>query len=341
MKIGARIMLTYNIDVNDCLTNGSRGEIVAFDRNKTGYVEKVIIRFDDKYQGEQKRKSDNTTEKKYPGCTAIERVMFQYSLSKKSSSVSNTAKVVQFPLKLCFAATAHKFQGQTVAKPMKIVIDLRTVFGAAQAYVMLSRVQSIEQVFILGSLPAQKIYPDVKALKELDRLESISVNKNPPAWEQNKEKDLRVFSLNCQSLKNKIINIREDRIVAMSDIICLSETWLLSDDSEDNLDIDGFVLHTNSTGRGKGLATYFRPEVFKHSTDIKGIYFQITLVKSSSLDVISVYRSKEGNTNEMAKHLSNMIDLQKDTLICGDFNICFNKDKQNNLIKNLEETGFE
>ena len=29
MKVGARVMLTFNIDVLDCLTNGTRGEIVA------------------------------------------------------------------------------------------------------------------------------------------------------------------------------------------------------------------------------------------------------------------------------------------------------------------------
>ena len=44
-------MLTYNIDVMDCLTNGARGEIVAFVRSKAGIIEKVIIKFDDECQG--------------------------------------------------------------------------------------------------------------------------------------------------------------------------------------------------------------------------------------------------------------------------------------------------
>ena len=48
---------------------------------------------------------------------------------------------------------------------------------------MLSRVQSMSQLFILGSVPVEKFYADQKALEELNRLESISMNKNPSGWE--------------------------------------------------------------------------------------------------------------------------------------------------------------
>ena len=198
----------------------------------------------------RRKKSDGVTHKKYPGCTSIERVMFQYSLGKKISRASNTAKVVQFPLKLCFATTAHKFQGQTVVKPMKIVVDLRTVFAAAQAYVMLSRVQSIEQLFILHSVPKNKFYADMKALDELDRLNNISMNKNPQIWEQNKDENIRIFSLNCQSLRGKMNHIQEDEIISGSHVICLSETWLASDEINENIEIKGYDLKANGVGRG-------------------------------------------------------------------------------------------
>ena len=52
-----------------------------------------------------------------------------------------TAKVVQFPMRLCFGTTAHKFQGQTVIMPNMIGLDLKSVFAAARGYVMISRVQ--------------------------------------------------------------------------------------------------------------------------------------------------------------------------------------------------------
>ena len=340
LKIGARIMLTYNIDVLDCLTNGARGELVAFQLSKLGYIEKIIIRFDDVCQGEQKRKCDNKTEENYPGCTIIERVMFQYSLGRKTTSASNTAKLIQFPLCLCFATTAHKFQGQTVLKPLKIVVDLRTVFAAAMAYVMLSRVQAISQLFILESVPVSKFYADQRALNELERLINKSMNKNPSSWEKNDDTSIKILSLNCQSLKHKIPHIRDDLLLIKSDVICLSETWLLSDEVTEDLQINGYKLDLNSIGHGKGLATYIKANKLMQSDNIKEETFQLTKLTSPSVDVISVYRSKK-SSQAIAKHLLKLIDLEKITVICGDFNICFKDDRQNWLIKFLEELGFQ
>ena len=79
--------------------------------------------------------------------------MFQYSIGRKKTAASSSARVIQFPLKLCFAATANKFHCQTV---VKLVVDLRYARGAAMAYVMLSGVQSLNQLFILEALPHRK-----------------------------------------------------------------------------------------------------------------------------------------------------------------------------------------
>ena len=340
LKIGARIMLTYNIDVLDCLTNGARGELVAIEKTKLGYIERVIIRFDDVCQGKQKRKSDERTEKKYPGCTTIERVMFQYSLGRKTTSASNTAKLLQFPLCLCFATTAHKFQGQTVVKPLKIVVDLRTVFAAAMAYVMLSRVQAITQLYILESGPISKFYADHRALNELEKLINKSMNKNPSSWEENHDKSCKIFSLNCQSLTNKIMHLRDDLLLAKSDVICLSETWLLSDEVSEKLQINDYKLELNSVGHGRGLATYFKANKFQHCENIKTEKVQLTKVSSPTVDVISVYRSEKSSL-VLEENLLKIVDLEKITIICGDFNICFKDNRNNPLIKFLEELGFQ
>ena len=57
LKKGARVQLTYNIDTLDCLTNGARGNVVDFVKNFAGHVEKVMIRFEENHQGQQKRSS--------------------------------------------------------------------------------------------------------------------------------------------------------------------------------------------------------------------------------------------------------------------------------------------
>ena len=340
LKVGARVMLTHNIDVLDCLTNGARGQIIAFVKSKSGYIERIVIKFDDECQGEQKRLNDKITEQKYPGCTAIDRVMFQYSLGRKVSSVASSAKVIQFPLRLCFATTSHKFQGQTVHKPLKIMIDLRTVFAAAMAYVILSRVQEICQLYILGCVPRNKIYADPDALIELERLNSIALNNNPSTWEMRDDQHLKIFALNCQSLKSKLQHIREDSVVMQGDIICCSETWLDSDMVTKELEIESYNLYLNSVGKGNGLATYFRETNTKIISDLKTNSFQITKMNAKNIDVISVYLSDRVNSSQAIDSFSQIIDSQKTTILCGDFNICYKQNINDPLILALKNQGF-
>ena len=342
LKIASRIMLTYNIDTLDCLTNGTRGELVAFHKNSSGIVVKMMVKFDEEHQGQQRRDTDLNLTSKYPGCTAIERVSFQYSLAKRSSAASNTAKVYQFPLSLCFAATSHKFQGQTIVKPNKAADDLRSVFQAAQTYTILSRTQSIQQVFIIGSLPESKFYADHKALQELERLEIVSCNTNPPLWEQRLlNRSFKISYLNCHSLKANFKDIEADSFLKFSHVICLSEIWQVTDKDATNFQLNGYRLHLNSAGLGKGLATYYKGEMFIHSRDVTETLFQITKLTSPTMDVISVYRSQGCNTQNLTDSLESMIDIDKSVVIGGDFNICTHDNKTNILIKTLKQHGFE
>ena len=140
---------------------------------------------------------------KYPGCTPIKKCLLSYSLAKNSSVVGSTAQIYQFPIAVCFATTTHKFQGGTVAKPNTVAEDLRTVFEDAAAYVILSRVQALGQLFIINSIPVEKIRTSRKCLAEVERLESISLNKNPPIREQDLPQSVKISCLNCHSLHDK------------------------------------------------------------------------------------------------------------------------------------------
>ena len=67
---------------------------------------------------------------------------------------------------------------------MKIAVDIESVFEAAQAYVMLSRVESLDQLYILGRLPENKLYSYRKALAELEDMIERSINRNPIPWDK-------------------------------------------------------------------------------------------------------------------------------------------------------------
>ena len=83
--------------------------------------------------------------------------------------------MIQFPVKLAFAITSHTIQGQTIQSPTKLALDLNSILEDAQAYVMLSRVQQLEQIFILKSLDESKIRTSNIALH---RMKIISLNEN-------------------------------------------------------------------------------------------------------------------------------------------------------------------
>ena len=119
LKINAKVMLTYNVDTSDGLTNGARGELIGIMENTKGNISKLVVKFDRESVGKEKRRISHEICKKFPGGTPIEKVNFPFSISKSKKSIINTAYVIQFPLKLAFASTAHKIQGATFPKPQK------------------------------------------------------------------------------------------------------------------------------------------------------------------------------------------------------------------------------
>ena len=261
-------------------------------------------------------------------------IEFHYSLSKKQSTGVRNSTVTQFPLRLAFAATAHKVQGQTVKKPNSLVLDLRTVRESAQAYVMLSRVQSLEQLFILGSLPADKIYSSKTALDELERLRSISLNRKNLS-------NKFLVSCNIRSLKAHFQDISTSPYIEKAEVICLQETWSKENFNHVNeFNIPGFNSHLNCGGLGKGIVTYCT-EKYSLLKDIKRENHQMSVVASLELDVINVYRSSSSeNPSVFIEDLLSVFDNQRRTLIAGDLNICYAAEDNHPIIRKLKSLKF-
>ena len=209
LKVGAKVILTYNINVIDSLTNGAIGRVMGFEKCQNGSFKSVLVHFNNEKIGRERRKTNSSyLHSKYPGIpvTPITRIEFRFNLSKNPTSQNDLMTATQFPLKLAFACTAHKMQGTTIAKPEKLVIDLKSVKEPAQAYVMMSRVQSLQQLFIVNEFPQEKIYPSREATNELKRLHEIASNEE----EQERRDRTMILSLNIRSLQKHYKDFQRD-----------------------------------------------------------------------------------------------------------------------------------
>ena len=336
LKVGAKVMLTYNIDTCDCLTNGAFGEVLGYEFNKNGNIQKVYVNFYAEDCGKERRKNCVALQDQFPGrnVTPIELIEFQYSLSRKGNQASATAIALQFPLKLAFAATAHKVQGMTVKKPNYLVVDLRTVREAAQAYVILSRVQALSQLFILVAVSAHKIKASGDAMIELERMKEVSLGYRP-------DRNNSLLSCNIRSIQKNFVNFVSSSALKTAQLICLQETWL--DPLAPNiilLETNGWHQHNNSVGRGKGITTFYKQN-FVWEADVTKLDYQITKIKSEAMDVINLYRSAGAENTSFLEDLCALVSSVKPTVIVGDFNMCYRSEKYNNVFEVIRNLGFK
>ena len=150
------------------------------------------------------------------------------------------------------------------------------------------------------------MYPNSKALAELERLNSISMNMNPSDWGKPFSDVRKISSLNCRSLKKHFLDIISYDALLCSDMIALQETWLKDIKDQETrleerrkLDIPDYQMHVVSCGKGKGIVTYFKNSIFTHIEDFKDTTFQLSKLKSVICDVINLYRSQNGDFTKL------------------------------------------
>jgi exonuclease III len=283
------------------------------------------------------RKNFVDVQTKFPGKNVlpIKLIQFQYSLSKKNAGGSSNATVIQFPLRLAFASTAHKVQGLTVKKPNNLVVDLRTVREAAQAYVILSRVQALSQLFILESVSADRITASMVAMEELERMERDAINVRP-------KQKTSIISCNIRSMRKNFDNLVSATATKRANVMCLQETWLdpLAPECNHLLVLTGWKQHNNSVGKGKGIATFYT-ENYKWVEDITEPLYQFTKLGSEQLDIINVYRSEGAETKNFWRDLFGLICSKKQTLIVGDFNLCYLSASSHQLFQAFHSKGYQ
>ena len=122
LKIGAAVMCIVNLDLENGICNGSIGIIEDFNKNKGG-IPIPIVRF-----------SNGT----------LREIPIHYWQSEEFPMIA----VGQFPLRLAWAITIHKIQGATL--PMAEIDIGTSIFEYGQTYVALSRIQSLDGLYLTG-----------------------------------------------------------------------------------------------------------------------------------------------------------------------------------------------
>ena len=125
-----------------------------------------------------------------------------------------------------------------------------------------------------------------------------------------------------------------------SDIICLQETWLEDDAATDDLEIANYDLHLNSSGKGKGIAIYFKKKQFSHKCDIKKENMQLSKFTSKIVDIVAIYKSQQESDANLNQALKAMTNSRKPVLVIGDFNFCYLHGSPNSTKKYMNENRF-
>jgi len=140
--IGAQVMLTSNLDIDSGLVNGSRG---------------VVIEFIEDYP---KVKFTNDVE-----------LVITYESRNMEENGEVLLTACQIPLIIAYALTIHKSQGATLDC---IEIDLSRIFEYGQGYVALSRVKTIEGLYITN-IDYTKLVAHPKAVQFYRKYTTINI----------------------------------------------------------------------------------------------------------------------------------------------------------------------
>ena len=145
LKVGARVIFIYNVDVNDCLTNGQLGSIVGIISPDLCQINCVPVELDDEHVGISLIKQNPQFRSSYSGGVPIFKTFVTYQLSKRNRH-SARSQLLQLHLRLAWALTCHKVQGQTFPTGQKDIIEWDQSLQPRMAYVMLSRVKRLSDI---------------------------------------------------------------------------------------------------------------------------------------------------------------------------------------------------
>ena len=350
IAVNARVMLLANIDVADGLVNGACGRVVCI-KMVNNRVETILVNFDDSRVG-QKATTKSQYRLEYPEAVPIVRHEVTFAAYKAKSHVQMTRR--QFPLNLCWACTIHKVQGKTLDVIVVSMNRQKGPFMPGQAYVALSRVKTLQGLFILD-FDSTAIKANHLVEGELQRL-SNKVICNKDSKFETCDQQVKILFLNVRSYKQHIPDLKASRLVQKASNLCFVETFLSPKDvlkEGDLLKNDMMILREDRDSRkglGKGgimvMGKNFCEMQPEQVMGIAGIeYLKAKIVEGgNTLTVVIIYKRPQTCKNIFLNALTNLLHTLKPdepVLILGDFNIDIIKDTSaKDIISCMLQFGF-
>lgn len=150
---GAKVMMLNNDPLGNWV-NGTIGQVERFVMTE-GELTSILV----------KLVSGKTVE-----VAPVKYTAFYYKTSRKEGKFKidrvEVSSITQYPMKLSWAISIHKSQGQTFDK---VNLNIDSIFSAGQLYVALSRCRTLHGLTIKGALTPEKVMANPKVVAFMKR----------------------------------------------------------------------------------------------------------------------------------------------------------------------------
>ena len=326
--VGARFMLTENLDISEKLINGSIGTVKRLcitDRNPL--LGTIYVKFDDEKAGTSLKNRRLRGELKE--CIPIKAMIKPFPYYRGKSRVTVQRK--QYPGILAHAITIHKSQGSTLEYMLG---DLNRKTGddsnykapvlEGQFYTLLSRAKCRDKIKVIN-FEERHIKVNKRALEEMKRMRQESVFE----WQHPLQtlKGNKVCLFNIRSWNAHINHFLSDSTYTeLADILCFTETHVNGDcTNEISTYQDGWLDFHKPTEHGLAICYNTKTvKIIKQFDTLTNIEILPVLlqIKKDEFLIVLVYRT--GPLKNFLQNLRVELDnlpTSKKTLIMGDFNI--------------------
>ena len=325
--------------------NGQLGTVKHI-KVSNGRCEKIYVLFDDANAGCERKKGDDFARRS--GFVPIERTEAKFGISDRKRKEIVTVVWTQFPLVLAYACTVHKVQGLTLSKiVVSFQLHKQNSFHPGQIYVALSRVTSLDGLYLIGNYSSAAIKSSKLADEEYERLRCKENILEPLYSLSPSEENLVLTFLNIRSLRGKSASLKHYREVYDSDVVFFAETQIHCDSSIEEVEYNMkpfTMIFNNDTDKFKSLAIGYKESVtileHEHVSGFSHVKLKKNAYSERTFNILLLYRSHQETLTSFFSSLHTVLsELPDIDIIFGDFNIDLLKESEEkqNLLYCLQD----